>query len=119
MRTSSLMVLMLALATAGVQAAEPVRVATTKDNSIVLVDSEWRDNAGRSSRIRIKGNQHLVAMMFDRSALEGRIVQSAPPSPTPSPSTAGSWNSRRPTRRPATASRNWGKHRPGQRPGSQ
>jgi hypothetical protein len=59
------------------KAAEPVRVAVTKDNSIVLVDNEWRDNAGRQTRIRIKGNQHLVAMMFDRKPLEGRVIRSA------------------------------------------
>ncbi len=54
-----------------------MRIAVTKDNSIVLVDNEWTINAGGQGRIRIKGNQHLVAMMFDRAALQGRIVQSA------------------------------------------
>ena len=58
-------------------AEQPVRIAVTKDNSIVMVDKEWRDNAGGAPRIRIKGNQHIVAMMFDAAALRGRIVRSA------------------------------------------
>ena len=61
----------------GVWAAETVRLPVAKDNSIVLVDKEWRDNAGGQGRIRIKGNQHIVAMMFDVSAIKGRLVKSA------------------------------------------
>jgi hypothetical protein len=57
--------------------AEPVRIPATKDNSIVLVDSEWSANAGSAGRIRIKGNQHLVAMDFDWSSLKGKVVASA------------------------------------------
>jgi hypothetical protein len=72
----ALAVLVLTVA-ATAQAAEPVRIPVTKDNSIVLVDKEWRDNAGGQGRIRIKGNQHLVAMMFDVSAIKGRLVKSA------------------------------------------
>jgi len=58
-------------------AAESVRVGATRDNSIVLVPREWRINGGRLARIRIKGNQHLVAMDFDRAPLRGRLVRSA------------------------------------------
>jgi hypothetical protein len=65
------------LMAAAARADETVRLPATKDNSIVLVDKEWRDNAGGQGRIRIKGNQHLVAMMFDVSAIKGRLVKSA------------------------------------------
>lgn len=58
-------------------AAETVRVAVTKDNSIVLVDGEWTLNAGDQGRIRIKGNQHIVAMAFDVAAIAGRRVKEA------------------------------------------
>jgi len=69
--------LVLASVAPMLQAAETVRLPATKDNSIVLVDKEWRDNAGGQPRIRIKGNQHLVAMMFDVAAIRGRLVKSA------------------------------------------
>jgi hypothetical protein len=71
-------VVFLALASAAMlQAAETVRLPATKDNSIVLVDKEWRDNAGGQPRIRIKGNQHIVAMMFDMAAMRGKLIKSA------------------------------------------
>ena len=76
MRMPALVLAILASA-ACAWAAETVRLPVTKDNSIVLVDKEWRDNAGGQGRIRIKGNQHLVAMMFDVAALRGRLVKSA------------------------------------------
>jgi hypothetical protein len=76
MKTPTLVVAILASA-ACAWAAETVRLPVTKDNSIVLVDKEWRDNAGGQGRIRIKGNQHLVAMMFDVAAIKGRLVKSA------------------------------------------
>ncbi len=69
--------LLLLVAAPAAAAEAPTRVAVTKDNSIVLVDNEWRDNAGRQGQIRIKGNQHIVAMMFDTKALEGRLIRSA------------------------------------------
>ena len=65
------------LMAAAARADETVRLPATLDNSIVLVDKEWRDNAGAQPRIRIKGNQHIVAMMFDVSAVKGRLVKSA------------------------------------------
>jgi hypothetical protein len=84
MRTAVLGVFLLAAMAATAAAAvaptageSPVKIAVTKDNSIVLVDKEWQDNGGRLKNIRIKGNQHIVAMMFDVKALEGRIVRSA------------------------------------------
>ena len=58
-------------------AAQPIRIPATKDNSVVLVDNEWSGNAGSAGRIRIKGNQHLVAMDFDWSSLKGKVVASA------------------------------------------
>jgi len=57
--------------------ADQVRLEATKDNSIVLVDGEEQVNAGSLGRIRIKGNQHLVAMDFDFDSIRGRLVESA------------------------------------------
>jgi len=57
--------------------AETVRLEVTQDNSIVMVDGEWSENQGQQGRIRIKGNQHMVAMGFDLAAVRGREVQSA------------------------------------------
>lgn len=58
-------------------AAETIILPVVKDNSIVLVDGEWSENAGEQGRLRIKGNQHIVAMAFDTSAIRGRRVQQA------------------------------------------
>ena len=58
-------------------ADESIRLPVTKDNSIVMVDGEWDLNAGRQGRIRIKGNQHMVAMAFDLSAIAGKPVKKA------------------------------------------
>ncbi len=57
--------------------AETVKLPVTQDNSIVLVDGEWNENAGSQGRIRIKGNQHIVAMAFDTSAVEGKLIEKA------------------------------------------
>ena len=57
--------------------AETVRLPVTQDNSIVMVDGEWSANAGGSGRMRIKGNQHIVAMSFDVSAIRDRAIKSA------------------------------------------
>lgn len=57
--------------------AESVKVPVTKDNSIVMVDGEWSVSAGGNSRLRIKGNQHIVTMSFDLSAIREREVKSA------------------------------------------
>ena len=57
--------------------SEEVRLPITKDNSIVLVRREYDLNAGAKSRIRIKGNQHLVALEFDAVKLRGRTIESA------------------------------------------
>jgi len=61
--------LLFLLAPAIALAQEPTRVEVTKDNSIVLLAGEIKLNAGSSGQIRIKGNQHMVAMMFDAAAL--------------------------------------------------
>ena len=68
---------LLAVLASAALAAEPTRVEVTRDNSIVLVDGEWQINGGGLSQIRIKGNQHLVAMDFDRAPLAGRRIASA------------------------------------------
>ncbi|MFM7041562.1 MAG: hypothetical protein ACKO35_05170, partial [Planctomycetaceae bacterium] len=62
-------------AVAGRLDAATVELPTTMDNSIVMVDGEWNDNAGGAGRIRIKGNQHIVAMAFDTAAVAGRRVE--------------------------------------------
>jgi len=77
MRIPALLSLAFLLAAAVALAEEPTRVEVTKDNSIILLASEIKLNAGSSSQIRIKGNQHMVAMMFDAAALKGRVVKSA------------------------------------------
>ncbi len=69
-----LLVVLLGSATA---AAETVLLPVVKDNSIVLVDGELSENAGEQGRLRIKGNQHIVAMAFNTSAIVGRFVQQA------------------------------------------
>ena len=58
-------------------AVELIQLPATKDNSIVMVDGEWALNAGQQGRIRIKGNQHMVAMAFDMSAIAGKRVKKA------------------------------------------
>ncbi len=57
--------------------AESVRLPVSKDNSIVMVDREWSTNAGTSGRMRIKGNQHIVVLDFDVSAIRGKQIKSA------------------------------------------
>jgi len=57
--------------------AETLRVPVVQDNSIVMVDGEWSANAGASGRIRIKGNQHIVAMSFDLAAVQGKKIKRA------------------------------------------
>ncbi len=57
--------------------AETLQLPATRDNSIVMVEHEWADNAGQQSRIRIKGNQHIVVMDFDVAAIRGRSVMRA------------------------------------------
>ena len=58
-------------------AADTVCLPAVQDNSIVMVDGEWSVNAGGASRLRIKGNQHMVAMAFDLAALRGNRVTAA------------------------------------------
>ncbi len=70
-------VTLLALLGLGSASAQTLHLPAIRDNSIVMVDGEWRENAGASGRIRIKGNQHIVAMSFDLAALEGRRVKRA------------------------------------------
>ncbi|MEM9364846.1 MAG: hypothetical protein AAGD07_02545 [Planctomycetota bacterium] len=60
-----------------VAVSETVKLPVTQDNSIVMVDGEWSDNAGASGRIRIKGNQHIVAMSFDLDGIRGKSIKKA------------------------------------------
>ncbi len=57
--------------------AETFLLPVTQDNSIVMVDGEWNVNAGKQSRLRIKGNQHVVVMAFDTRAIVGKQVDEA------------------------------------------
>ncbi len=77
MRFPSPLLLMSLFFAAGAIAAEPIKLPVTKDNSIVMVDGEWELNAGQQGRIRIKGNQHMVAMAFDTSTIVGQRVRRA------------------------------------------
>ncbi len=67
----------LALAAAAACVGQAATIPITADNSIVLYPGEEHLNAGRKTRIRIKGNQHLVALRFDCRPLRGRVVKSA------------------------------------------
>ncbi len=58
-------------------ANDAIQLPVTEDNSIVMVDGEWDLNAGQQGRIRVKGNQHMLAMAFDTSAIEGRRIKKA------------------------------------------
>ena len=58
-------------------AGDTIQLPVTKDNSIVMVDGEWDQNAGKQGQIRVKGNQHIVAMSFDTSAIAGKRVKRA------------------------------------------
>ena len=69
--------LILAMLTACGYAAAPTRVEVIADNSIVIYKGEEHLNTGGNSRIRIKGNQHLVALKIDPKPLKGKIVRSA------------------------------------------
>ena len=68
--------LLLLLAT-NVCATDDVQLNVTMDNSIVMVDGEWSENAGQQGQIRIKGNQHIVAMAFDVAAIVGMRIKKA------------------------------------------
>ncbi len=82
LRTTSLIILILS--NVCLAQAEVIRLPVTQDNSIVLVDGEWNDNAGEQARIRAKGNQHLIAMSFDTSAVKGKRIKRATLICTPS-----------------------------------
>lgn len=58
-------------------AFDSIQLPVTKDNSIVMVDGEWEQNAGQQGRIRVKGNQHMVAIAFDTSAIQGKQIKKA------------------------------------------
>lgn len=57
--------------------AESIRLPAIQDNSIVMVDGEWGENAGNSGRLRIKGNQHIVVMSFDMAPVRGKLIKRA------------------------------------------
>ncbi len=75
MRTIAILV--LSWLAVGAETAEMLRLPAIADTSIVLYEGEESERHGAHPRIRIKGNQHIVAMAFDVSALAGRMVTSA------------------------------------------
>ena len=58
-------------------ADQTVQLPVIRDNSIDLCPGGENVNAGKQEQIRIKGNQHLVVMAFDTSAIKGKLVKSA------------------------------------------
>ena len=54
-----------------------IRVIAIADNSIVMYKGEESNNAGDKSKIRIKGNQHVVILNFDLSGFKGKYIESA------------------------------------------
>ena len=72
-----LVLIALSVVAAPAAAQEVITFPAIADNSIVMVDGEWSENAGDKGRIRIKGNQHIVVMNFDLSAVRGRSVRKA------------------------------------------
>lgn len=58
-------------------AQQSAQLSVIKDNSIVIYPGEEKINAGKQNQIRIKGNQHLVALSFDTAPLKGKKVKSA------------------------------------------
>ncbi|MGH7150003.1 MAG: hypothetical protein ACREIU_04870, partial [Planctomycetota bacterium] len=66
---------LLAAALAG--RPEELRLAATADASICVHDSERTFNTGASARLRLKGNEHVLLLDFDASALRERRVADA------------------------------------------
>lgn len=58
-------------------AIDLIQLPVIKDNSIVMVDGEWEQNAGQQGRIRVKGNQHIVALAFDTAPIARKQVKKA------------------------------------------
>ena len=56
---------------------ETLRLECTADTSICIHPSEQNHNHGGRSRLRVKGNEHILLMAFDTSPLAGRAVRSA------------------------------------------
>jgi len=56
---------------------ETLRLECTADTSICIYPSEQSHNHGGKSRLRVKGNEHILLMKFDTSPLGGRAVRSA------------------------------------------
>ncbi|HCE42484.1 MAG TPA: hypothetical protein DET40_02930 [Lentisphaeria bacterium] len=77
MKLISIAFAMFLLQAVSYSADQTVQLPVIRDNSIDLYPSEENVNAGRQDQIRIKGNQHLVAMAFDTSAIKGKLVKSA------------------------------------------
>ncbi len=73
----ALLAFLTAVMAAGAAHAASLKIAVTRDNSIILVNGEERLNHGDKRQIRIKGNQHIVALGFDASPLRGRKIARA------------------------------------------
>ena len=57
--------------------AQTIRLPVVADNSIVMVDGEWAENAGANGRLRVKGNQHILAVAFDTKEIAGKLIKKA------------------------------------------
>ncbi len=77
MKLISTFMLFLLMQTVVFSADETAQLPVVRDNSIVIYPDEENINAGKQEQIRIKGNQHLVAMAFDTSAIKGKQVKFA------------------------------------------
>lgn len=77
MRTLLVLLSISSLLATALVAEEAIQLPVTKDNSIVMVEGEWDLNAGQQGRIRVKGNQHMVVVAFDTTAISGKRVKKA------------------------------------------
>ncbi|HET6204521.1 MAG TPA: hypothetical protein VFI25_17150 [Planctomycetota bacterium] len=67
----------LLLASAQAPSSSEVRLPATADASICVHPSERSFNTGAATRIRLKGNEHLLVLDFDASSLAGLRVADA------------------------------------------
>ncbi|NUN47351.1 MAG: hypothetical protein HUU15_00805 [Candidatus Brocadiae bacterium] len=58
-------------------AAEPVHLPVTADTSICIHDQERALNQGAKSRLRLKGNEHILLFQVDPAGLRNRTVTAA------------------------------------------
>ncbi len=57
--------------------ADPLRLPVTADTSICIHENERALNDGGKSRLRVKGNEHILLFDVDVAALRGKTVEAA------------------------------------------